>query len=157
MCDWLASGPAHHSRVAPLDPKPEEGDRINGGAANARIVAVPHEVAYKGRIEHLVQVAIEVVCRDEFLAGLGRQQREQTRFLAHHGASPSQLRPDADGRPRLDGMHPTTRACAVQATRTYIEVRDRATGRSNLRSPPEPRAPDHDGRAGIGYRKGGSP
>lgn len=37
--------------------KPEEDDRINGRAANACDVAVPHEVAHKGQIEHLVQVS----------------------------------------------------------------------------------------------------
>jgi hypothetical protein len=48
-------------------------------------VAIPRQIVHEGEIEHAVQVAVEVVGRDELLKRHQRERSEQLRFRAHHG------------------------------------------------------------------------
>ena len=49
-------------------------------------VGVPHQVAHEARVERALQMAIEVVRRDEFLQRDGRQRGKDALFRPHHVA-----------------------------------------------------------------------
>jgi hypothetical protein len=66
----------------------EEDDWINRGAASVGGVAVLHQITYKREIEHTVQVAVEMVARNQVVKGERAHRREEARLCAQHGKPP---------------------------------------------------------------------
>ena len=91
-------------------------DRCWGVRSRRHSSPAPTRARRRGRTR--VQVAIEVVSRDQLIEGVRVYRREEPRFHAHHSTLPFRVRPHADERPFPDGMHPTTPDRAVPVVRT---------------------------------------